>query len=137
MKLTFTKQEIATVAQQLWEYGQQHAVWAFQAPMGAGKTTLIHALCKNVLMVQDAIGSPTYAIIHEYQSPVASTIYHMDWYRLRDEEEAIQAGVEDGLFSGHLCLVEWPEIAPALLPENTWHIHISLVDKDTRLLTTA
>ncbi len=137
MKLTFTNNEIATAAQQLWEYGQQHLVWAFHAPMGAGKTTLIHTLCKDILMVTGSVNSPTFSIINEYQSPVAGTVYHMDWYRLKGEEEAVAAGVEDCLFSGRLCLVEWPGIAPALLPPHTLHLHIEITSETTRLLSTA
>ena len=59
----------------------------------------------------------------------------MDWYRLKDEEEALQAGVEDALYSGHLCLVEWPERAAGLLPENTLHVKLELVDEGKRKLT--
>ena len=70
--------------------------------MGAGKTTLIHALCA-VLEVSDSISSPTFAIINEYKSSIAGMIYHMDWYRLKNEAEAINAGCEDYIESGNLC----------------------------------
>ncbi|MDQ6815329.1 MAG: tRNA (adenosine(37)-N6)-threonylcarbamoyltransferase complex ATPase subunit type 1 TsaE, partial [Bacteroidota bacterium] len=99
--------------------------------MGAGKTTFIHALCDH-LGVTSAIGSPTYSIINEYKSEKIGEIYHMDWYRLKDEEEALQAGVEDYLFSGNFCLVEWPNRAPALLPEDCLHLLISTLDEETR-----
>ncbi len=136
MNVVFTQDKLAAAARALWAYGKQHRVWAFYAPMGAGKTTLIHMLCTEVLGVSDAVSSPTFAIINEYKSPVAGTVYHMDWYRLKGIEEAQQAGVEDLLFSNNLCLVEWPEVAPALLPDDTFHITISLVDENTRRLTT-
>ena len=106
-------------------------------PRWGGKTTLIHALCIDVLKSKDAVSSPTFAIINEYNSPVAGVIYHMDWYRLKGEEEAAQAGVEDSLLSGDLCLVEWPDIAPALLPDDTLHIHITITGETTRSLTTS
>jgi len=135
MNIRFTKDTLTEAAKQLWLYGRSISVWAFYAPMGAGKTTFISTLCKDVLEVTDSVSSPTFAIINEYNSPVAGNIYHMDWYRLKNEEEAMQAGVEDCLLSHQLCLVEWPDIALALLPENTLHIYITLVDETTRLLT--
>ncbi|MDQ2753075.1 MAG: tRNA (adenosine(37)-N6)-threonylcarbamoyltransferase complex ATPase subunit type 1 TsaE [Bacteroidota bacterium] len=138
MNITFTQSEIPNVAQQLWEWGKPFSVWAFEAPMGAGKTTFIHSLCVDVLQTTDAVSSPTFAIINEYKTKKAQTVYHMDWYRLRGEEEAIAAGVEDALQSGSLCLVEWAEVAPRLLPANTLHIQLIIVDDITRqLLATA
>jgi tRNA threonylcarbamoyladenosine biosynthesis protein TsaE len=125
---------INQVAQALWQEGRKKKVWAFHAPMGAGKTTLIHALCEHVLQITDSISSPTFAIINEYQSPIAGTILHMDWYRLKDEEEAMQAGVEDALLSNNFCFVEWPENASGLLPDDTWHLHIEVLDEHTRRL---
>ena len=138
MTITFTQKEISDAAKQLWEWGKTFSVWAFDAPMGAGKTTLIRALCTDVLQTADAVSSPTFAIINEYITKAAGTVYHMDWYRLKGEEEAITAGAEDALQSGNLCLVEWAEVAPLLLPVNTLHIQITIVDDTTRqLLATA
>jgi tRNA threonylcarbamoyladenosine biosynthesis protein TsaE len=128
----FTLSHINQVAASFWKSNKQKKVWAFHAPMGAGKTTFIHALCCEILKVESNISSPTFAIINEYKSEVAGTILHMDWYRLKDEGEAINAGVEDALFSGNFCLVEWPEKAEGLLPEDTLHIHIEIVDTATR-----
>ena len=135
MDVQFNLEDIHRIAQQLWSQSRSFTTWAFYAPMGSGKTTFIHALC-NTLGVTTAVSSPTFAIINEYKSPDAGTIYHMDWYRLKDEEEAIQAGVEDALLNGNLCLVEWPEKAEALLPENTLKIHLEWVDSHTRRLYT-
>ena len=95
------------------------------------KTTFIHALCEY-LGVSSAIGSPTYSIINEYKSNLAGEIYHMDWYRLKNAEEALEAGIEECLFSGNLCLVEWPEKASALLPEDCLHISLVILDEETR-----
>jgi len=127
--------QLRQVARSVWKEGKGSKVWAFHAPMGAGKTTFIHALCEE-LGVQSAISSPTFAIINEYASPEAGAIYHMDWYRLKDEEEAVNAGVEDCLLSGKLCLVEWPDKAPGLLPDNTFHISLEALDEHTRRLFT-
>jgi tRNA threonylcarbamoyladenosine biosynthesis protein TsaE len=134
MTLSFTLGEIRQAAEKLFQFGKDKKVWAFHGEMGAGKTTFIHALCEY-LGVSSAIGSPTYSIINEYKSEKAGEIYHMDWYRLKDEEEALQAGVEDCLFSGNFCFVEWPERAPALLPDDCLHISISLIDKETRQIS--
>jgi len=110
------------------------SVAAFHGQMGAGKTTFITALCKE-LGVVSSIGSPTYSIINQYITTSGKIIYHMDWYRLRDEEEAIAAGVEDALYSGNLCLVEWPEKAEGLLPDDAVHINITLAAEGSRKLT--
>jgi len=134
MNIEFTLNNIKSVAGQLWQQYKQYLTWAFHGDMGSGKTTFIHALCE-VLQVKDVISSPTFAIINEYRSSVAGIIYHMDWYRLKDEEEAIQAGIEDCLLSGNLCLVEWPYKAAGLLPDNTLNIHIETVDVRTRRIS--
>lgn len=133
MDAIFTLEQIRQVAAALWKEGESKKVWAFHAAMGTGKTTFIHALCEE-LGVTSAISSPTFAIINEYISPVTGSIFHMDWYRLKDEEEAVNAGVEDSLLSQQLCLVEWPEKAAGLLPDDTFHVHIEVLDEDTRRL---
>ena len=130
MDFTFTLAEIRDVAQRVFAAANDKKVWAIHGEMGAGKTTFIHALCEN-LGVTSTISSPTYAIINEYTGTIGN-IYHMDWYRLKDEEEALQAGVEDCLLSGQLCLVEWPERAEALLPDNCFHIQVDIVDSSRR-----
>jgi len=135
MDAIFTLEQIRQVAASLWKEGKNKKVWAFHAAMGTGKTTFIHALCEE-LGVASAISSPTFAIINEYSSPVIGAIYHMDWYRLKDEAEAVNAGVEDSLVSQQLCLVEWPENAAGLLPDNTFHVHIEVLDENTRRLFT-
>lgn len=133
MQTLFSLSNIKAIAEEVWQQSCGYKVLAFHGDMGAGKTTFIHALCE-VLGVTSSIGSPTYSIINEYKSSLAGTILHMDWYRLKDEEEALQAGVEDALYSGNLCLVEWPEKAAGLLPANTLHIEIKILTPDTRLI---
>jgi tRNA threonylcarbamoyladenosine biosynthesis protein TsaE len=135
MDAIFGLGQIKKVAAAVWKEGRHKKIWAFYAVMGAGKTTFIHALCEE-LGVNAAISSPTFAIINEYKSVVAGTIFHMDWYRLKNEEEAVNAGVEDSLLSGQLCLVEWPENAAGLLPDDTFHIHIEVLDHETRRIYT-
>jgi len=135
MDAIFKLDQIKPVARALWKEQKGRKVWAFYAEMGTGKTTFIHALCEE-LGVKSAISSPTFAIINEYISPDAGTIYHMDWYRLKSEEEAIHTGIEDSLLSGKYCLIEWPEKAEGLLPDNTLHIHMEVLDEHTRRVYT-
>lgn len=136
MQLIFTLAEINKAAAEVWQQNKTNKVWALHGSMGSGKTTFVHALCQKVLQVTDVISSPTFALINEYQSPVAGIVFHMDWYRLKDEAEALQAGMEDSLYNGDLCLIEWPEKAPLLLPEDTLHLYIETIDSNTRRLYT-
>lgn len=132
MDAIFTLESINKVAEMFWNKFNKQKLWAFHAPMGLGKTTFIHALCSHVLQIKENISSPTFSIINEYNSPVVKTVFHTDWYRLKNEQEAIDAGVEDILDSGFLCLIEWPENAIHLLPENTLHIYLEALDTTTR-----
>jgi tRNA threonylcarbamoyladenosine biosynthesis protein TsaE len=132
MEWQSTLGNIRETARQFWQYVDGRKVIAFYGPMGAGKTTLIHALCDE-MGVTSTVGSPTFSIINEYNYP-GGKIFHIDLYRLKDEEEAVRAGVEDCFYSGNVCLVEWPGRAEAILPENTFKVQIEVVDKDTRIL---
>jgi tRNA threonylcarbamoyladenosine biosynthesis protein TsaE len=133
-QLNYNLSEIKTIAKELWHEYNSKKIWAFHAEMGSGKTTFIHALC-DVLEVKSAVGSPTFAIINEYTSAIAGTIYHMDWYRIKDETEAIQAGCEDCIESGDLCLIEWSEKFPELLPPETLHISLKIINAKQRRIT--
>lgn len=131
MEQIFTLKELDKTARQVARLTGKHAVVAFHGEMGAGKTTFINAVCR-ALGSTDTTGSPTFSIINQYNTPDGKIIYHMDWYRIKDEEEAIQAGVEDALYSGNLCLVEWPEKAAGLLPDDALDIYIETIDMQTR-----
>ena len=136
MEWSFSLENINMVAKDFWKETEGKTVFAFHGAMGAGKTTFIHALC-DIKGVKDAVGSPTFSIINEYEYDCEGTkkiLFHIDLYRLKDEEEALRAGVEDALFSGCICLVEWPEKAPGIFPDNTIHVYIELVDTKTRRL---
>jgi len=128
----FTLNTLAEAATALRQDFPGPRVFALYGVMGVGKTTFIHALCA-VMKVKGNISSPTFSIINEYGGP-EGPVYHLDLYRLKSEEEAIRAGVEDCLYSGFTCLVEWPERAPALLPPGTIHVYIDAVDEETRLM---
>lgn len=133
MSITFYLSEISVVADNIWKQFKQKKIWAFIAPMGAGKTTFIHALC-TAAGVRSNVSSPTFAIINEYESKLAGIIYHMDWYRLKNEEEAIQAGCEDCINSGNICFIEWPEKAKNLLPKDALYISLEIKNEHERTL---
>lgn len=122
------------VAGAFWEAVKDRSVIAFHGPMGVGKTTFIHALC-DVKGVREGVGSPTFSLVNEYVYDCQGTpkpLFHLDLYRLRDEEEAIRAGLEDVLYSGHICLVEWPEKAPGIFPGDTVHVRIEMTGPESR-----
>lgn len=134
MQRTYSENEIQDTATWLWQQILPHKIIALHGQMGTGKTTLVHAVC-NQLGVKDAVSSPTFSIINEYafeKDGEPQTIYHIDLYRLKDEDEAVRTGVEDTLYSGATCFVEWPEIAPEIFPEETLHVFISLEDEGKR-----
>ena len=136
MDFEFSLDNINDVAKKCWDVISDHHVMAFHGEMGVGKTTLIHAMC-DVKGVKDVVGSPTFSIINEYsfdQDNKENKIFHIDLFRLRDENEAIQAGVEDCLYSDHICLVEWPEKAPVIFPEDTIHLYLSVSGTNSRKL---
>lgn len=137
LQISYSLANIRNAAHQLWQYAHQYRVWALSGNMGAGKTTLVHALCDN-LGVKDVVSSPTFALINQYNFSDEGTeraIYHMDWYRLKDEEEAVNAGVEDCLMQkDNYSIIEWPEQAPGILPYPHLWIVITNTDFDERLL---
>lgn len=130
MDMIYTIAEIDDVAQSLMKKFASKSVWAFDAPMGAGKTTLITALCK-ILGVQDRVNSPTFAIMNEYQG-LGKVIYHMDWYRLENDAEARRAGVEMAMEDSDYCFIEWPEKAINLIPADALHIEIEILGPEHR-----
>lgn len=134
MEVIFSLQEINVVAEKVITAMGNKKVIALHGDMGAGKTTFTHAFCL-ALEVQDVVSSPTFSIINQYQTQTGTIVYHLDLYRLKDEEEAIAAGVEDCLYSGNICLVEWPERVPTIFPEDTIHIKIELVDAGLRQIS--
>jgi len=133
MEWIFSLTEIETVAREWWLETGGYSVFAFHGQMGAGKTTFIHFLCQ-AKAVKDTIGSPTFSLVNEYQTGDGDvqTIYHIDLYRLQDEAEAIGAGIEECLYSGAICLVEWPEKAPGIFPPGTVHTYIEVLDNTKR-----
>ena len=105
----------------------------FNGPMGAGKTTLISALCRK-WNVKDQVSSPTFSIVNEYETYSKNLLFHFDFYRLNSIEEALDIGVEEYLDSGNICLIEWGERIKSLLPDNKYIVEIALNEDDFRTL---
>jgi tRNA threonylcarbamoyladenosine biosynthesis protein TsaE len=132
MEFVFKIDEIQNVAKEIIQLIGKFKVIAFSGDLGAGKTTMINTICHE-LGVKQHVTSPTYAIIQEYQ--VGNVIiYHMDLYRIKSIDEAIDAGIEDCLYSGNLCLVEWPQKASSLFPKETVFISLQTLPRNTRKL---
>ena len=108
---------------------------AFDAAMGAGKTTFITALCRRLGVRSDAVSSPTFAIVNEYRTASGDPVYHFDFYRITKLEEALDIGLYDYLDSGALCLMEWPENIEGLLPEETLRVRITAAPDGSRTLS--
>ena len=132
MKITFTLAETQAAARQVLQAVGQLGVIAFHGAMGDGKTTFIRALCQG-LGVQDVVTSPTFAIVNEYAS-ARGPVYHFDFYRLRQPQEALDIGLEEYLASGRPCLMEWPQVVEPLLPDDTTNVSISENPDGTRTL---
>jgi tRNA threonylcarbamoyladenosine biosynthesis protein TsaE len=134
MSQTYDLSALSEIADQLAEHVRLYEVVTFEGDLGAGKTTLIKALCKS-LGVHDMVSSPTFALVNEYKAinlAPRTRVYHIDLYRLEAEEEAIRAGIEDHLYSGDLCLVEWPQRAWGIIPDHALRVILASPDIDHR-----
>lgn len=116
--------QLDTTARQLLADGRKQLVWLFDGDMGAGKTTLIKAICR-VLGVVSLVQSPTFSLVNEYTTHEGHSVYHFDCYRLRNELEALDIGIEEYMDSGNYCFIEWPERISSLWPATYYQIHIS------------
>lgn len=125
--------DIQAAAQQFVAAMNGRKVFAFYGKMGAGKTTFIKAICEE-LGVKDVINSPTFAIVNEYLDGRGQTIYHFDFYRFRRPSEAYDIGFDDYVYSGNLCLMEWPELIEELLPEETVRVTIEEQPDGSRIV---
>jgi len=135
---TIQIKNIETIREAASEFIQkmgERTVFAFDGKMGAGKTTFIKAVCEE-LGVTDVINSPTFAIVNEYRSEqTAELIYHFDFYRINDIQEAYNIGTEDYFDSGALCFIEWPDKIESMLPNDTVFVQIIEQEDGTRLVS--
>jgi len=109
-------------------------VLALHGPMGAGKTTFVAALADALGVPPGEVNSPTFAIVNQYATASGRPVYHFDMYRLEDEQQAFDIGAEDYFYSGALCVVEWPENAPGILPPGTLHLYLGVGPQGERTL---
>jgi tRNA threonylcarbamoyladenosine biosynthesis protein TsaE len=128
-------ESLSTLAQQLLLAAGDCKIWCFNGPMGAGKTTLIAELCKQ-LGVQEPVSSPTYGLVNEYRGGAQQAIFHFDFYRIQSLAEAYDMGAEDYFFSGDWCFIEWPDLVKDLLPVQVFTINFSILEGSTRLIST-
>lgn len=129
---TFELNEIALTAKQFLQVATAFEVWALSGELGAGKTTFTAALLQ-ALGSRDSVSSPTFSIINQYEL-AGATLYHSDWYRIGDEEEAIASGLEDMLQQQGIKIIEWWEKAPDLLPPGTLYCYLEAVSPSRRCL---
>lgn len=122
-ELTYTLSELEKTAKKVIDFAGDEKIWVFSGEMGAGKTTLIQAIGKQ-LGIQDTIQSPTFALVNEYLDLQHQSVYHFDFFRLDDEDEALDFGIEEYLDSNLLCWMEWAERIPNLLPSKYLKISI-------------
>ncbi len=126
----YTLEQLPKIAQQIIAKSSDK-VLLFFGTMGVGKTTLIKEIVKQ-LEVDDIVTSPTFSLVNEYQSRKGEIIYHFDFYRIENEEEAMDIGIDDYFDSNNWCLIEWPEKVKNLLPLNALEIHLSINKDETR-----
>ena len=131
--IVFSQHQISDVTKKLLKAGKGHSVWALHGEMGAGKTTLVKALVAE-LGVHETTASPTFSIVNEYRDKEGKPIYHFDFYRIKNESEAFDIGTDEYFDSGNLCLVEWPEKIPTLLPLHHFEVQLEIMGEQSRLI---
>ncbi len=135
MIIKYNLEDLHSTAQKIIDFlkeNKQYKIIAFDGAMGTGKTTLIKEICSIFEVKEEEITSPTFAIINEYKSETNNFIYHFDFYRLKNIQEAIDIGTEDYFYSGFYCFIEWPDVILSLLPEKTLFIKLEIIDNENR-----
>ena len=128
-------EDLPAAAQEFLRQIGSNKLVAFYAPMGAGKTTFTSAVCRALGVSEDAVSSPTFAILNEYRTAAAEPVFHFDFYRIKNLAEALDLGLYDYLDSGCLCLMEWPENIEELLPEETLKVSIKVEPDGSRTVS--
>ena len=128
-------QDLDRAAGEFLEEIGDNKIIALYAPMGAGKTTFTTALCKRLGVVEDAVSSPTFAIVNEYRTSSGEPMYHFDFYRITKLQEAVDIGFFDYIDSGDLCIMEWPENIEDILPEETLRVSIKVLPDESRVIS--
>ncbi|MGN7203587.1 tRNA (adenosine(37)-N6)-threonylcarbamoyltransferase complex ATPase subunit type 1 TsaE [Pedobacter sp. SAFR-022] len=128
-----SQEDLKSAARQLLEFAAAEKIFLFEGDMGAGKTTFIKVICE-ALGVDDLVSSPTFSIVNEYLAKDGK-IYHFDFYRIKDLQEAYDIGYEEYFYSGDRCLIEWPERIALLIPEHHVKVDIQVTGPEQRLIS--
>lgn len=132
MNKTYSISELSAIAKEIIAVSKNKTL-LFYGEMGVGKTTLIKEICKE-LGIEDVANSPTFSLVNEYQTVNSEIVYHFDFYRIEDENEAYDIGIEDYFYSDAWCLIEWPQNIENLLPLESTEIHISALENGNRTI---
>jgi tRNA threonylcarbamoyladenosine biosynthesis protein TsaE len=127
------KKHLADAAEKFLRHFGEKRLFAFYGSMGAGKTTIIKAICKALGAI-DIVSSPTFTLVNEYKTISGENIYHIDFYRIKKQEEVFDFGIEEYLTGDNYCFMEWPEMIEDILPEETISIRISVGENEERIL---
>jgi tRNA threonylcarbamoyladenosine biosynthesis protein TsaE len=130
---SFAIDQVEQVASKLLKTAQDLRIWLFYGDLGAGKTTLIKAICKQLDVPESVLSSPTFSIINEYRGK-DSLVYHFDFYRMRNEAEILDLGIEEYFESNAYCFVEWPERLGSLMPDHYFKVSITHSGNDSRTI---
>jgi tRNA threonylcarbamoyladenosine biosynthesis protein TsaE len=127
------KRYLSAAAKKFLKHTGENKIFAFYGSMGAGKTTIIKAICK-VLGAVDIVSSPTFTLVNEYRTSKGETLYHIDFYRIKKQEEVFDFGIEEYLTGDSYCFMEWPELVEEILPPGTVSVRITVDDDEQRTL---
>jgi tRNA threonylcarbamoyladenosine biosynthesis protein TsaE len=127
------KKHLPSAAREFLKHFGDKKIFAFYGSMGAGKTTIIKSICE-ALGATDIVSSPTFTLVNEYRTSEGGTLYHIDFYRIKKQEEVYDFGIEEYLSGDFCCFMEWPELVEELLPPETIHIRISVDENEQRIL---
>jgi tRNA threonylcarbamoyladenosine biosynthesis protein TsaE len=128
------KRHLPAAAKQLLKYSENKKIFAFYGSMGAGKTTIIKAVCEYLGAI-DIVTSPTFTLVNEYRTASGESLFHIDFYRIKKQEEVYDFGIEEYLSGNSYCFMEWPELIEELLPPETVIVKISVDDREQRILS--
>jgi tRNA threonylcarbamoyladenosine biosynthesis protein TsaE len=128
------KRHLAAAAKKLLSYSGNRRIFAFYGSMGAGKTTIIKAVCEY-LGARDIVTSPTFTLVNEYKTGSGESLFHIDFYRIKKQEEVYDFGIEEYLYGNSYCFMEWPELIEELLPAGTVAVKITVDESEQRILS--